>query len=625
MEPTACFVSASCQNVFFSELLDALADALSAQGTAVEHSVDCFPELRDGLVYVFVPHELLPLLMPDAHPSEPQLRRSVTICTEQPGTSWFEEDARISKRAAATVDINRLGVAALQKLGVRARLLQLGYIPGWDRWHGEETSERPVELTFMGGATPRRLTALARCGGLLAGRRTELHLTETILPHQAGSEHFISGNRKWDLLRSSKVLMNVHRSELGYLEWQRAVEAVANGCVLLSEHSLGFEPLVAGEHFASVSFDSLGVALEVLLSDEERLARMRTSAYAFLRDEYPLSSSIQVLSEAVVDVASRPTPAVAGLEREISPRPKPPDVPLTEHERILKGRTDLDIVRMGIKQLLLDQRDTRRALRDLQTTMSGKEPTGDRVEEFGSRRLQPPRVSVVLTVFNYAALVGSAIESVVASEFTDYELVIVDDESSDGSGDAIRRALSDAPSIAAKLITRSRNRGLAHARNLGAEIATGDLLFILDADNAIYPHTLGRLTQAMDENSAVAFAYGIIEQFAVDGPTSLTSYLGWDPERLRYGNFVDAMAMVRRSALLEVGGYVTDPRLYGWEDFALWCSFADRGWGGVQVPEIVARYRLALHSMISLTNIDASAVWSLLLDRFRCLSPSPVA
>jgi hypothetical protein len=478
-----------------------------------------------------------------------------------------------------------------------------------------------VDLTFLGGVTPRRLTALARCGGLLAGRRTELRLTETNLPHQNGSEHFISGKRKWDLLCSSKVLMNIHRSELGYFEWQRAVETMINGCVLLSEHSLGFEPLVAGEHFVSVSFDSLDVALEALLSDEGRLMSMRASAYAFLRDEYPLSNSIQVLGEAVCEVADRPGSLVSGLEREVLPRPKPPNMPLAEHERILKGRTDLDIVRMAVKQLLLDQRETRRALRDLQTTLSGKDPAGDLIQRFGSRRIQPPRVSVVLTVFNYAALVGSAIESVLASEFMDYELVIVDDESNDGSGDAIRSALSAAPLIPATLITRSRNRGLAHARNLGAETATGDLLFILDADNAIYPQTLGRLAQALDDNPEAAFAYGIIEQFAVDGPTSLMSYLGWDPGRLRHGNFIDAMAMVRRSALLEVGGYVTDPRLYGWEDFALWCSFADRGWGGVQVPEIVARYRLALHSMISLTNIDASAVWSLLLDRFRCLAP----
>src|SRR6476661_8257724 len=96
MEPTVCFVSASRQNVFFAELIEALAEALAGHGVAVEYSVDCFPPLRDELVYVFVPHELLPLLMPDAHPSEPQLQRSVTICTEQPGTHWFDEDARIA-------------------------------------------------------------------------------------------------------------------------------------------------------------------------------------------------------------------------------------------------------------------------------------------------------------------------------------------------------------------------------------------------------------------------------------------------------------------------------------------------------------------------------------------------
>jgi hypothetical protein len=621
MEPTACFVSASRQNVFFAELLDALADALAEQGVAVERAVDCFPELRDGLVYVFVPHELLPLLMADAHPSELQLKRSVTICTEQPGTEWFAEDARISERAAATVDINRLGVAALEKLGIRASLLQLGYVPRWDRWHGEQDSERPVELAFLAGVTPRRLTALARCGRYLVGSRAELHLSETNLPHQADSELFLSGARKWELLRISKVLMNVHRSELGYLEWSRSIEAMVNGCVLLSEHSLGFEPLVPGEHFMSVSFDSLDVALEGLLEDDERLGRMRASAYAFLRDEHPLSASIHVLAEAVAAVAGDPIPATGARGRQAGPRPKPPAPPLTEYERILTGRTDLDIVRMAIKQLLLDQRETRSALRDLQRTLNGEEQGEDLVQRVGARSADPARVSVVITVFNYAALVRSAINSVLGSDFTDYEIVIIDDASSDHSGEAIRAALAQAPDARATVVTRSHNQGLARARNLGAEIATGELLFILDADNTIYPHALGRLVRAMDEAPAPTFAYGIVEQFDVkDGPTSLMSYLGWDPGRLRYGNFIDAMAMVRRSALLEVGGYVTDPRLYGWEDFALWCTFADRGWAGVRVPEILARYRLALHSMISLTNIDASAAWSLMLDRFACLS-----
>lgn len=620
MEPTICFVSASNQNVFFSELLDAFVEALIGLDISVERSVDCFPPLRDELVYAFVPHELLPLLMPDAHPSEPQLQRSVTICTEQPGTSWFEEDARISKRAAATIDINRLGVAALKKCGVSARLLQLGYIPRWDHWGGKDDGTRPIDLTFLGGVTPRRLTALARCAPHLAGRPTELHLTESFTPHHANSNSFISGARKWEMLKRSRLLLNVHRSELGYLEWQRSVEALVNGCVLISEHSLGFEPLIPGEHFVSASFESLDIALKGLIDDDDRLEWMRQSAYTFLRDEHHISTSIQVLADSLSDVVRLPIRTSISKARAALPRPKPAKQPMTEYDRILTQRTDLDIVRMGIKQLMLAQREIRRTLLDLQTIVMLGEPRHDTVEHYGQPHDNPPRVSVVITVFNYASLVGSAIGSVAASDFTDYELVIVDDASTDDSGQAIRTALEQLPWVAATVVTRSRNQGLAGARNLGAELATGELLFILDADNTIYPNALGRLVKALDEDLEAVFAYGIIEQIGADGPSSLMSFLEWDPVRLRYGNFIDAMTMMRRSALLEVEGYLSDSRVYGWEDFALWCAFADRGWRGVRVPEFVARYRLALHSMIALTNLDTSAAWSFLVDRFACLS-----
>jgi glycosyltransferase involved in cell wall biosynthesis len=274
---------------------------------------------------------------------------------------------------------------------------------------------------------------------------------------------------------------------------------------------------------------------------------------------------------------------------------------------------------MATKQLLLDQGEMRRALRDLQLAVSGEREV-DVLERLGFSSVVAPRVSVVIAVHNDAPLVGAAIESVALSDFTDYELVIVDDASTDGSGKQIRGALARAPWVPAKLITRSHEGGCARARNLGAEAAAGELLLVLDADDAVYPHALGRLVEAMDDTSTAAFAYGIIEQLDIEGPSSLMSYLEWDASRLRYGNFVDATAMIRRSALLEVSGYLTDPRLSGWEDFALWCTFADRGWDGVRVPEIVARYRPALHSMISVANIDAIAVWSFLLDRFACLS-----
>jgi hypothetical protein len=617
MKPTVCFVSASCQNVFFAELLDALADALADHGVAVERAIDHFPEPRDDLAYAFVPHELLPLLMPDAHPSDQQLRRSVAICTEQPGTPWFDHTVQIARRAGRSVDINRLGVDEQRKTGIDAAFLQLGYTPLWDHWQRAEGRDRPVDLTMLAGTTPRRLEAIARSAKQLAGRRTELHLPEAFVPHGTDSAHFLSGEAKWELLSRAKVLMNVHRGELGYFEWQRAVETIGNGCVLLSEHSLGFEPLVAGEHFVSVSYDSLDVALGALLSDHEMLGRMRSAAYAFLREELPLSHSIAVLAEAIEDVLRNPAARPSG--RVPVPRPKHPPMPAPEFERAAAARTEVDVLRMATKQLLLEQREMRKTLHNIELAVEGGVAAQDTVESYGPTR-DMPRVSVVITAYNYAALVTKAIESVAASEFTDYELVIVDDASSDDSADRIRDALHWASWMTARVVTRARNEGLAQARNLGAELARGELVFILDADNVIYPHALGRLVRALDEDPDASFAYGIIEQFGIDGSTGLLSYLAWDPQRLRYGNYIDAMAMMRREALLEAGGYVSDPRLHGWEDFALWCAFASHGRRGARVPEIVARYRAAPHSMISITNIDTSVAWTLLLDRFDFLA-----
>jgi hypothetical protein len=76
------------------------------------------------------------------------------------------------------------------------------------------------------------------------------------------------------------------------------------------------------------------------------------------------------------------------------------------------------------------------------------------------------------------------------------------------------------------------------------------------------------------------------------------------------------MAMIRRSALLDVGGFSIDERLFGSEDFALWCAFAQRGWSGVQVPEVVGVYRVLGHSMIALTTIDDSEAWTALARRY---------
>jgi len=68
--------------------------------------------------------------------------------------------------------------------------------------------------------------------------------------------------------------------------------------------------------------------------------------------------------------------------------------------------------------------------------------------------------------------------------------------------------------------------------------------------------------------------------------------------------------------LQQAGGFTTDDRLYGWEDFALWCSFVQQGLDAVFIPEILARYRTSGRSMLATTNIDASEAWALLVELY---------
>jgi GT2 family glycosyltransferase len=141
-------------------------------------------------------------------------------------------------------------------------------------------------------------------------------------------------------------------------------------------------------------------------------------------------------------------------------------------------------------------------------------------------------------------------------------------------------------------------------------------VLFLDADNELFPNCLDRLVAALDADPGAAFAYGILQKFDEHGPKGLLGVPGWDPRRLRVTNYIDALAMVRRSVLDEVGCFDTDVSLYGWEDYDLWCRIAEGGGRATHVKEIVARYRAAPGSMIALTNLDREGPRAALAERY---------
>lgn len=94
--------------------------------------------------------------------------------------------------------------------------------------------------------------------------------------------------------------------------------------------------------------------------------------------------------------------------------------------------------------------------------------------------------SIVIPVYNRASLIGRALRSCLAQTFGDFEVVVVDDGSTDGSADAVR-AFAD-PRV--RLLVHERNRGRGPARNTAMAVARGKWLVILDSDDELLPHAL---------------------------------------------------------------------------------------------------------------------------------------
>jgi glycosyltransferase involved in cell wall biosynthesis len=149
--------------------------------------------------------------------------------------------------------------------------------------------------------------------------------------------------------------------------------------------------------------------------------------------------------------------------------------------------------------------------------------------------------------------------------------------------------LEEDPAVPAVLLHQSVDHGLAHARNVLAEQARGEHILFLDATAGIFPTTLERLVNALDADPRAAFSYPMVAAFDDTRPVELLGSLPWEPERLKRGNWIDGTALIRRARLLELGGYSTDPRLAGWEDFYLWCKLAADGAHGAHVPQVLAR------------------------------------
>ncbi|MGH2661334.1 MAG: glycosyltransferase [Actinomycetota bacterium] len=209
-----------------------------------------------------------------------------------------------------------------------------------------------------------------------------------------------------------------------------------------------------------------------------------------------------------------------------------------------------------------------------------------------------PKVSVLITSRNHEAYVTDAVASVLNQTFRDFELILIDDGSTDDSPDVIRRFMDQQhPDVPFRLLLRER-RGRMPTLNEGLRLSTGTYFAPLVSDDTWAPDRLERQVPVLDEaGPGVSSCYA--DCWVIDEEGVTRDRLGaWEPFRggdiyrdlvtLRY--FPPAQTgLFRRSVMLEVGGF--NERLVFVDDWDLWLKVA-RCHRVLYLPEPLGSYRI---------------------------------
>ena len=168
---------------------------------------------------------------------------------------------------------------------------------------------------------------------------------------------------------------------------------------------------------------------------------------------------------------------------------------------------------------------------------------------------KPPVVSVLMTAYNRADYIEAAIESVLGQTFTDFELLVVDDCSTDATRELVSQYLTD-PRV--RLELNARNLGDYPNRNHASTLARGEFLKYHDSDDLMYPHCLEVMVAALRAYPQAAFALSASGAWP-GGPTPmlLTPKLAYQREYLGSGLFREgpASALFRTRDFAELGRF----------------------------------------------------------------------
>ncbi|MBI4948031.1 glycosyltransferase [Candidatus Berkelbacteria bacterium] len=192
-----------------------------------------------------------------------------------------------------------------------------------------------------------------------------------------------------------------------------------------------------------------------------------------------------------------------------------------------------------------------------------------------------PLFSCIMPTKNRAKIIGSVIESIINQSEQDWELIIVDDHSTDNTWEVVKAFIAVDSRI--KYFVLKNGTGPAAARNLAVKKANGEILVICDSDDINLHDRLEITKRAFQDGADIVYGK-IVAINIINGKKGSTFLHEYSPELLKKINIIPApTAAFKKVVFRKVGGY--DENLLTSEDYDLWLKFMERGYSFKKVND----------------------------------------
>ncbi|MFA5163183.1 MAG: glycosyltransferase family A protein [Patescibacteria group bacterium] len=188
-------------------------------------------------------------------------------------------------------------------------------------------------------------------------------------------------------------------------------------------------------------------------------------------------------------------------------------------------------------------------------------------------------ISIIIPVYNQAKKLIKTLESLRRQSWRDYEVIIVNDGSSDGPESLFIDYIKKLPPDNHFIFINQTNSGAPAARNRGFREARGDYILFCDADAVLESFALEVMHSALEQNPDFSYAYS-----SFNWGNKLFKVGSFDPEKLRRMPYIHTMSLIRRRDFPESGWDESIKKLQDWD---LWLTMLEMGKYGLFIPQVL--------------------------------------